>query len=55
MSVRTVSATEAKRRWSELVRRAERGEAIEITRRGKAIGRLVPPVSTEKEPQPKSK
>ena len=40
-----VGLFEAKNRLSELVDRAERGEEIVITRRGKAVAKLVP-VST---------
>ena len=38
----TVSMKEARERLSELVRAAERGEAVTITRRGKEVARLVP-------------
>ena len=37
-----VSITEARRRLSELVSAAERGESIVITRRGRKVARLVP-------------
>ena len=40
-----VGLFEAKNRLSELVDRAERGEEVVITRRGKAVAKLVP-VST---------
>ena len=39
-----ISFTEAKAHLSELFDRAEAGESIEITRRGKPVGRIVPPV-----------
>ena len=39
-----VGAFEAKNRLSELLRRAEAGEEISITNRGKIIARLVPPL-----------
>ena len=38
-----ISFTEAKAHLSELFDRAEAGETIEITRRGKPVGRIVPP------------
>ena len=38
-----VSFTEAKAHLSELFDRAEAGETIEVTRRGKPVGRIVPP------------
>ncbi len=36
----TVGAFEAKTKFSELLQRAERGEEITITRRGKPVARL---------------
>ena len=42
MSASSVSVTEAKRGWSKLLARVERGETIEITRRGKSAGWFVP-------------
>ncbi|MDX8495265.1 type II toxin-antitoxin system prevent-host-death family antitoxin [Mesorhizobium sp. VK22B] len=39
-----VSITEARAKLSELVRRAKAGEEIVITRRGKAVARLLPPL-----------
>ena len=41
MSERTVSVAEAKARLSELIAAAEAGEDIIITKRGKAVVRLV--------------
>jgi prevent-host-death family protein len=41
--MREVGAFEAKNRLSELLRRANAGEEIAITNRGKIIARLVPP------------
>jgi prevent-host-death family protein len=38
----TVGAFEAKTHFAQLLQRVERGEEITITRRGKAIARLVP-------------
>ena len=38
----TISIAEAKARFSELVRRAEGGEEIIVTRHGKMVARLVP-------------
>ena len=38
----TVDITEARRRLSKLVRAAEQGESVVITRRGKEVARIVP-------------
>jgi prevent-host-death family protein len=38
----TVGAFEAKTHFAQLLQRVERGEEITITRRGKAVARLVP-------------
>ncbi len=38
-----MNLAEAKAKFSEAVNRAEAGETIEITRRGKVAARLVPP------------
>jgi len=38
-----VSIAEAKMKFSELVKRAERGEEIAVTRHGKVVARLLPP------------
>jgi hypothetical protein len=38
-----VSITEAKKRFSELLRAVEAGEEVVITRRGKAVARLEAP------------
>ena len=43
-----VSIAEAKAHFSELVERAEGGETVRITRRGKLVARLVPPESKKK-------
>lgn len=42
--VRTVASTEAKSRFSELLGDVERGAIIDVTRHGKVIARLGPPV-----------
>jgi len=39
---KTVGAFEAKTHFSALLERAERGEEITITRRGKAVAKIVP-------------
>jgi len=45
-----IGAFEAKTHFSELLERAERGEEIVITKRGKAVARLMPmPVEHEEE------
>lgn len=41
--MRQFSATEVKGRWAELLRQAEAGETIAITRRGKVVAQLSPP------------
>ena len=38
-----INIAEAKAHFSELVARAEAGETVDITRRGKLVARLVPP------------
>jgi prevent-host-death family protein len=38
----TVNLKEARRRFSELVKAAQHGEATTLTRRGKAVARIVP-------------
>jgi prevent-host-death family protein len=43
----TVNMKQARERLSELVRAAERGESVTITRRGKEVARIVP---VEEEP-----
>jgi len=48
----TVSMKEARERLSELVRAAERGEAITITRRGKEVARIVPAEQKPLKPLP---
>lgn len=44
-----VGLFEAKNKFSELVGRAERGEEVVITRRGKAVAKLVPADELSKE------
>ncbi len=44
----TISLAEAKARLSELIDRAEAGEEICITRRGKAVARLLPATRARK-------
>ncbi len=41
-TMRQVTATEVKARWGELLREAEAGETIAITRRGKVVAHLSP-------------
>ncbi len=41
--MRSVSVSEAKARFSELLRVAERGETVLIVRHGRAVARLTPP------------
>lgn len=40
--MRSISATEAKAKFSELLGDVERGEVVEVTRHGKSIARIVP-------------
>ena len=44
-----IAIAEAKAQFSELVRRAEAGEAIELTRYGRAVARLTAVKSTPKQ------
>jgi prevent-host-death family protein len=44
-----VSVAEAKAKFSDLVKRAEGGEEIAVTRHGKVVARLVPPHDEPKE------
>lgn len=44
--MKEVGAFEAKSRLGQLLDRVEAGEEVVITRRGKAVARLVPPNST---------
>ena len=43
-----VSIADAKAHFSELVERAEAGETVRITRRGKPVARLVPETKKKK-------
>lgn len=45
-----VGAFDAKSRLSELLDRASRGETFQITKHGRAVGKLVPPDSS-RDPQ----
>jgi prevent-host-death family protein len=47
--MRAVSLADAKARLSELVDRAERGESVCITRRGKPVAQLTP-IKSPREP-----
>ncbi len=46
------SSSKARDRWYELLAKAERGEEITITRRGRPIGKLVP-LTTEGDREPR--
>lgn len=39
----TITATEANQRFSEMLRRAERGESFVVTSRGRPVAKLGPP------------
>ena len=41
--MREIGSFEARNKWSELLDQVERGAEIVITRRGKAVAKLVPP------------
>lgn len=43
-----VNLSEAKAHLSELIDRVERGEEIEIVRRGKSVARLLPPAPSKR-------
>ncbi|UVO52908.1 type II toxin-antitoxin system Phd/YefM family antitoxin [Sphingomonas sp. SUN039] len=43
----SINLADAKARFSEIVDRAEAGESIEITRRGKLAARIVPPTTDQ--------
>jgi prevent-host-death family protein len=51
MAMARVGASEAKTHFAHLLQRVERGEEITITRRGRAVARLVPAVA---EPEPEA-
>jgi prevent-host-death family protein len=42
----TIGAFEAKTRLSELLERTEHGEAFQITKHGRPVGKLIPPDTT---------
>jgi len=48
----SVSLSEARKRLSDLVRAAERGESVTITRRGKQVARIVPAEQKPLKPLP---
>jgi prevent-host-death family protein len=45
-----ISIAEAKAKFSELVKRAEAGEEILVTRHGKVVARLSPPQAASRKP-----
>jgi prevent-host-death family protein len=47
--MKTVGAFDAKTHLNELLRRASRGETIQITRRGVPMAKLTPPDTSEKQ------
>ena len=49
--MREVPTTEAKSRFAELLRVVEHGEPLAITRHGKTVAYLVPPVDQERASQ----
>jgi prevent-host-death family protein len=50
IAVVNVSVAEAKAKFSELLKRAEAGEEVAVTRHGKVVARLVPPTAVPKKP-----
>ncbi|HVW55837.1 MAG TPA: type II toxin-antitoxin system prevent-host-death family antitoxin [Rhizobiaceae bacterium] len=46
---RHVATTELKAKLSEILGAVERGEAIDVTRHGKTIARILPPQDNERE------
>jgi prevent-host-death family protein len=44
-----IPIAEAKAKFSELVKRAEAGEEVLVTRHGKVVARLLPPEYTEED------
>lgn len=49
----TIKVTEARKKLSDLVNAAERGESVNITRRGRTVARLVPAEEKPAKPLPK--
>ena len=45
--MKSIRATEAKAKFSELLRAVERGEVVQITRHGKTIARIVPEIDEQ--------
>ena len=45
--MKSIQATEAKAKFSELLRAVERGEVVQITRHGKTIARIVPEIDEQ--------
>ena len=45
-----ISIAEAKAKFSELIKRAEAGEEVIVTRHGKPVARVMPPVEELKKP-----
>ncbi len=50
-----VNVSQARKNLSELIRSAEHGESITITRRGKEVARLMPPAEEPSRPLPELK
>jgi len=45
----TIGAYEAKTKFSELIARAEKGESFVVTKNGRPVARIAPPVEFERE------
>jgi prevent-host-death family protein len=49
--MKAITAAEANRRFSEVLRRASRGESVLITSRGKAVATLIPATQVRQDRQ----
>ncbi|MEO3998237.1 type II toxin-antitoxin system prevent-host-death family antitoxin [Mesorhizobium sp. CAU 1732] len=47
--MRTLSASDAKSHFSELLADVERGETVELTRHGRVVAKIVPITATDRE------
>lgn len=46
---KVITATEANRDFSELLRKVEHGETVAVTRRGRVVARIVPSAAPEED------
>lgn len=47
-----VNVREARQRWAKLISSAQAGQTIEVTRRGKTVARILPPLPTTRRKLP---